>query len=98
MARQAGLQIKLNAVALKGVNDGEFDDLIRWSGDRGFDLALIEVMPMGESAPMLASTSTCRSPWYAPSCNDNGPLMRATIAPAGRRVITSCAKRAAVSA
>ena len=48
MARQAGLQIKLNAVALKGVNDDEFDDLIRWSGDRGFDLTLIEVMPMGE--------------------------------------------------
>ena len=48
LARQAGLQIKLNAVALKGVNDGEFDDLIRWSGDRGFDLTLIEVMPLGE--------------------------------------------------
>ena len=48
LARQAGLQIKLNAVALKGVNDNEFDDLIRWSGDRGFDLTLIEVMPMGE--------------------------------------------------
>jgi len=48
LARQAGLQIKLNAVALKGVNDDEFDDLIRWSGDRGFDLTFIEVMPMGE--------------------------------------------------
>ena len=49
LARQAGLQIKLNAVALKGVNDNEFDDLIRWSGDRGFDLTLIEVMPYGGS-------------------------------------------------
>jgi GTP 3',8-cyclase len=48
LARRAGLQIKLNAVALKGVNDNEFDDLIRWSGDRGFDLTLIEVMPLGE--------------------------------------------------
>ena len=48
LAGQAGLQIKLNAVALKGVNDNEFDDLIRWSGDRGFDLTLIEVMPLGE--------------------------------------------------
>ena len=47
-ASRAGLQIKLNAVALKGVNDDEFDDLIRWSGDRGFDFTLIEVMPMGE--------------------------------------------------
>ena len=43
-----GSTIKLNAVALKGVNDNEFDDLIRWSGEQGFDLALIEVMPMGE--------------------------------------------------
>jgi GTP 3',8-cyclase len=47
-AKRAGLQIKLNAVALKGVNDDEFDDLIRWSGDRGFDLTFIEVMPMGD--------------------------------------------------
>jgi GTP 3',8-cyclase len=47
-ASRTGLQIKLNTVALKGVNDDEFDDLIRWSGDRGFDLTLIEVMPMGE--------------------------------------------------
>jgi cyclic pyranopterin phosphate synthase len=50
-AKRAGLQIKLNVVALKGVNDDEFDDLIHWSGDRGFDLALIEVMPMGEIGP-----------------------------------------------
>jgi GTP 3',8-cyclase len=47
-AKHAGLHIKLNTVALKGVNDSEFDDLIRWSGEHGFDLALIEVMPMGE--------------------------------------------------
>ena len=50
-AKRAGLQIKLNAVALKGVNDDEFNDLIRWSGEQGFDLALIEVMPMGEIGP-----------------------------------------------
>jgi len=47
-AQQAGLHIKINAVALKGVNDGEFDDLIRWSHGRGMDMTLIEVMPMGE--------------------------------------------------
>ena len=50
-AKRAGLHIKLNTVALKGVNDSEFDDLIRWCGARGFDLALIEVMPMGEIGP-----------------------------------------------
>jgi len=47
-AKRAGLRIKLNVVALKGVNDDEFDDLIRWSGNRGFDLSFIEVMPMGD--------------------------------------------------
>ena len=47
-AKEAGLQIKLNAVALKGVNDGEFDRLIGWCGEEGFDLTLIEVMPLGE--------------------------------------------------
>ncbi len=47
-AKQAGLQVKINAVALKGVNDGEFDRLIGWCGEEGFDLTLIEVMPMGD--------------------------------------------------
>ncbi len=35
-------------MALKGVNDGEFDRLVGWCGDEGFDLTFIEVMPMGE--------------------------------------------------
>ena len=47
-ARAAGLAIKINAVALKGVNEFEFDGLIEWCGREGFDLTLIEVMPMGD--------------------------------------------------
>jgi cyclic pyranopterin phosphate synthase len=47
-AQRAGLGIKINAVALRGVNDTEFDELIRWTHGRGMDLVLIEVMPMGE--------------------------------------------------
>jgi len=47
-AKAAGLRIKLNAVALKGVNDSEFDHMIRWCGEEGFDLTLIETMPLGE--------------------------------------------------
>jgi GTP 3',8-cyclase len=47
-AKDAGLGIKINAVALKGVNENEIDDLIVWCGREGFDLTLIEVMPMGE--------------------------------------------------
>jgi cyclic pyranopterin phosphate synthase len=47
-AERAGLAVKLNAVALKGVNEDEFDDLIRFAHGRGFDLTLIETMPMGD--------------------------------------------------
>jgi cyclic pyranopterin phosphate synthase len=47
-AKRAGLHVKINAVALRGVNDDEFDHLVRWCGEEGFDLVFIEVMPMGE--------------------------------------------------
>jgi GTP 3',8-cyclase len=47
-AERAGLGVKINAVALKGVNEDEFDNLIRFTHDRGFDLTLIETMPLGE--------------------------------------------------
>jgi cyclic pyranopterin phosphate synthase len=44
----AGLRIKINAVALKGVNEDEIDALMAWAHGRGMDLTLIEVMPLGE--------------------------------------------------
>ena len=47
-AKAAGLQIKINAVALREFNEHEFDDMIAWCGDEGFDLTLIETMPMGD--------------------------------------------------
>jgi molybdenum cofactor biosynthesis enzyme MoaA len=47
-AEKAGLAIKLNAVALKGMNEDEIEDLISFAHGRGFDLTLIETMPMGE--------------------------------------------------
>jgi cyclic pyranopterin phosphate synthase len=47
-AVEAGLRVKINAVALKGVNDGELHDMVAWCGARGFDLTFIEVMPMGD--------------------------------------------------
>jgi cyclic pyranopterin phosphate synthase len=47
-AKRAGLAVKINAVALKGVNDEEFDPLVAWCGEQGFDLVFIEVMPMGD--------------------------------------------------
>jgi GTP 3',8-cyclase len=50
-AQEAGLKVKINAVALKGVNDNEFPRLIEWAHGRGMDLTLIEVMPLGEIRP-----------------------------------------------
>jgi cyclic pyranopterin phosphate synthase len=47
-AKAAGLAVKINMVALKGVNEDELDRMIAWCGSEGFDLTLIETMPMGE--------------------------------------------------
>ncbi|MBA3863939.1 MAG: GTP 3',8-cyclase MoaA [Erythrobacter sp.] len=47
-AKAAGLKVKLNAVALKGVNEHELPDLIGWAHGQGHDVTLIEVMPLGD--------------------------------------------------
>jgi GTP 3',8-cyclase len=47
-AQAAGLRVKVNAVALKGVNEDEIETLLMWAHGRGMDLTLIEVMPLGE--------------------------------------------------
>lgn len=47
-AKAAGLQVKLNAVALKGENEAELPDLIAWAHGQGHDMTLIEVMPLGD--------------------------------------------------
>ncbi len=46
-ARQAGLSVKINMVALAGLNEDEIEDMLRWCGGQGFDLTLIETMPLG---------------------------------------------------
>ena len=48
VAKKAGLKIKINAVALKGINDNEILNLVNWCGENKFSLTFIEVMPMGE--------------------------------------------------
>ena len=47
-AKQAGLSVKINAVALKGFNQDELFTLAQWCADEGHDLTYIEVMPMGD--------------------------------------------------
>jgi len=46
-ARDTGLAIKVNMVALKGLNDDEIAPMLAWCVDNGFDLTLIETMPLG---------------------------------------------------
>jgi cyclic pyranopterin phosphate synthase len=47
-ADRAGLAVKINAVALKGVNEHEIDDLLKFAHGRGYDLTFIETMPLGD--------------------------------------------------
>ena len=47
-AANAGLKIKLNTVALRGTNEDELPNMVKWAGERGFDITIIEVMPMGD--------------------------------------------------
>mgnify|MGYP003690479999 FL=1 len=47
-ADNAGLKLKLNTVALRGTNDEELPKMVEWAGDKGYDITIIEVMPMGD--------------------------------------------------
>src|SRR5690606_27867966 len=47
-AQAAGLSVKINVVALKDVNDDEFEELLRFAHGRGADMTFIEAMPMGD--------------------------------------------------
>jgi cyclic pyranopterin phosphate synthase len=52
-AQAAGLKVKINAVALKGVNEDELGDLVAWAHGRGMDITIIEVMPLGDVGDRL---------------------------------------------
>jgi cyclic pyranopterin phosphate synthase len=47
-AQAAGLRVKINAVALKGVNEDEIRPMVEWAHGRGMDITFIEVMPLGD--------------------------------------------------
>jgi cyclic pyranopterin phosphate synthase len=95
-AKAAGLAIKINAVALKGVNDDEFDDMIAWCGEHGFDLCLIETMPLGDIdgdrtdqyLPLSLVRSRLRRRWTLEETDyqTGGPARYYTVAETGRRV------------
>jgi GTP 3',8-cyclase len=95
-AKAAGLAIKINAVALKGVNEGEFDRMIAWCGEHGFDLCLIETMPLGDITgdrteqylPLSLVRARLRERWTLEESDyrTGGPARYVTVKETGRRL------------
>ena len=95
-AKAAGLAVKINTVAMKGVNEDEFDALIAWCGQEGFDLCLIETMPMGEISedrtaqylPLSLVRARLRRRWTLEDTDyrTGGPARYTTVRETGRRI------------
>lgn len=95
-AQAAGLKVKLNTVALKGLNEDEIPDLIAWAHGQGFDATLIEVMPLGEVEedrfdhylPLLAVHDDLARRWTltASSHRSGGPARYFDVAQTGGRL------------
>ena len=95
-AEDAGLGIKINTVALKGFNEDEFDPLIAWCGERGYDLTLIETMPMGDIdgyrtdqyLPLSDVRARLERRWTLEDVADTtgGPARYVRVAETGRRL------------
>eukprot|EP01037_Dinobryon_pediforme_P009314 gene9315-9395_t len=95
-AKAAGLAVKINAVALKGVNEDQFDAMLAWCGEHGFDLCLIETMPLGEIEgqradqylPLSQVRARLRKTWTLEDTDyqTGGPARYFTVAETGRRI------------
>jgi cyclic pyranopterin phosphate synthase len=95
-ARQAGLKVKLNTVALKGLNEDEIPFLVEWSHANGHEITLIEVMPLGEVEgeridhylPLTAVKDALDARWMlTPSDHrSGGPASYFDIAETGGRI------------
>ena len=95
-AKAAGLAVKINAVALKGFNEDEISPMLAWCGEHGFDLCLIETMPMGEVdedrtdqyLPLSLVRSRLRKSWTLDDTDyrTGGPARYYNVAETGQRV------------
>ena len=95
-AKAAGIAIKINAVALKGVNEHEYDRMLAWCGEHGFDLCLIETMPLGDITgdrteqylPLSLVRSRLRQSWTLEETDytTGGPARYYTVQETGRRI------------
>lgn len=95
-AKEAGLKVKLNTVALKGINEDEIPDIIAWAHGQGFEATLIEVMPLGEVEedrfdhylPLSAVRERLESQWTLMPTDHRtgGPARYVDIAETGGRL------------
>ncbi len=95
-ARKAGLAVRINTVAMRGVNEDEFDTLIAWCGRIGADLCLIETMPMGDTGedrtdrylPLSLVRARLAQRWTLRDISDRtaGPARYVRIAETGQRL------------
>ncbi len=96
-AKEAGLKVKINTVALKGVNDEEVFDLVDWAGREGHDITFIEVMPMGDIGgenrldqffPISMLRAKLQQRWTLTDTDERtgGPARYARIEETGQRV------------
>ncbi len=95
-AQAAGLKVKINIVALRDVNEDEFDEMVAWCGREGFDLVFIETMPMGDIdgdrtdqyLPLSVVRARLAKRWTMTSIPDNtgGPARYMRVAETGGRV------------
>jgi cyclic pyranopterin phosphate synthase len=95
-AKAAGLAVKINTVAVRGLNEDEFDAMLAWCGKRGFDLCLIETMPMGEIdadrtgqyLPLSLVRSRLRKRWTLTETGytTGGPARYFDVAETGTRI------------
>ena len=96
-AKAAGLAVKINTVALRGVNEEELDDLVAWTGKEGFDLVVIEVMPMGDIGgenrldqylPLSLVRARLQRRWTLDESDyrTGGPARYVTVRETGRRL------------
>jgi cyclic pyranopterin phosphate synthase len=95
-AKEAGLHVKINTVALKGINDDEIDALVWWCGEHGHDLTFIETMPMGEIEedrtdrylPLTAVRDKLEASWSVKDIDyrTGGPARYMRISETGQRI------------
>lgn len=92
-AKAAGLAIRINAVALRGITEAASGQMVEWCGRHGFDLCFIELMPLGrqshgQALPLPELRAILQRRWQLEMCDyrSGGPADYVTVAETGGRI------------